>query len=69
MTQFYSITDPIKYEGPGGKSELAFRWYNPGQKVLGKTMAEIPLAEKNRISHRAVAFRALAAALRERGVG
>ena len=32
---------------------------------LGRTMAEIDLAEKNRLSHRAVAFRALAQALRE----
>ena len=31
---------------------------------LGKTMAEISAEEKNRISHRAAAFRALAAALR-----
>jgi XTP/dITP diphosphohydrolase len=33
---------------------------------LGKTMAEISAAEKNRISHRAAAFRALADALRQR---
>jgi xylose isomerase len=40
MTQFYSITDPIKYEGPDSKNPLAFHWYNPKQKVMGKTMAE-----------------------------
>ena len=40
MTKFYSITDPIKYEGPNSKNALAYRWYNPKQKVLGKTMAE-----------------------------
>lgn len=40
MTKFYSITDPIKYEGPESKNALAYRWYNPKQKVLGKTMAE-----------------------------
>lgn len=40
MTKFYSITDPIKYEGPESKNVLAYRWYNPKQKVLGKTMAE-----------------------------
>ncbi len=34
---------------------------------LGLTMAEIDLATKNRLSHRAAAFRALAQALRERG--
>jgi XTP/dITP diphosphohydrolase len=33
---------------------------------LGRTMAEIDLTEKNLLSHRAVAFRALAQALRER---
>jgi len=32
---------------------------------LGRTMAEIGMAEKNRLSHRAMAFRALAQALRE----
>jgi XTP/dITP diphosphohydrolase len=31
--------------------------------ALGRTMAELPLAEKNRLSHRAAAFRALAAAI------
>ncbi|MDP1700387.1 MAG: xylose isomerase [Aestuariivirga sp.] len=40
MTKFYSITDPIKYEGPDTKNALAYRWYNPKQKVLGKSMAE-----------------------------
>ena len=34
---------------------------------LGLTMAEIDLATKNRLSHRAAAFRALAQALRELG--
>jgi XTP/dITP diphosphohydrolase len=33
--------------------------------ALGRTMAEIDLAEKNRLSHRAAAFRALAQALRD----
>lgn len=40
MTQFFSIKDPIKYEGPNSSNPLAYRWYNPSQKVLGKTMAE-----------------------------
>ena len=31
--------------------------------AVGRTMAELPLEEKNRLSHRAAAFRALAAAL------
>jgi XTP/dITP diphosphohydrolase len=32
---------------------------------LGRTMAELPLDQKNRLSHRAAAFRALAEALRD----
>jgi len=32
--------------------------------ALGRTMAELPLAQKNQLSHRAAAFTALAAALR-----
>jgi XTP/dITP diphosphohydrolase len=34
--------------------------------ALGRTMAELPLDEKNRLSHRAAAFRALAEALAHR---
>jgi xylose isomerase len=30
----------IPYEGPQSKNPLAFRWYNVGEKVEGKTMAE-----------------------------
>ena len=37
---FYSIKEPIRYEGPSSTKPLAFRWYNPDQKVLGKTMRE-----------------------------
>ncbi|MFN0192185.1 MAG: xylose isomerase [Aestuariivirga sp.] len=37
---FYSIKDTIKYEGHDSKNPLAFRWYNPDQKVLGKTMRD-----------------------------
>ncbi len=37
---FYSIHDPIRYEGPTSTKPLAFRWYDPTQVVLGKTMAE-----------------------------
>lgn len=35
--------------------------------ALGRTMAELPLAEKNRLSHRAAAFQALALALAKAG--
>ena len=37
---FYSIKDTIRFEGPGAKSALAFKYYNPSQKVLGKTMRD-----------------------------
>jgi XTP/dITP diphosphohydrolase len=47
------------------RGELGFG-YDPLFLVpaLGRTMGELPLDEKNRLSHRAAAFRALAAALR-----
>ncbi len=38
--QFYSINDPIKYEGEKSQNPLSFRHYNAAQKVMGKTMAE-----------------------------
>ena len=37
---FYSIKDTIKFEGPATKNALAFKYYNPSQKVLGKTMRD-----------------------------
>ncbi len=37
---FYTRKDPVKFEGPASTSDLAFRYYNPDQKVLGKTMRE-----------------------------
>ena len=40
MTRFFSITDPIRYEGPETSNPLAYRWYEPGRKVLGKTLKE-----------------------------
>jgi XTP/dITP diphosphohydrolase len=48
-----------------GRGELGFG-YDPLFLVpaLGRTMAELPLDEKNRLSHRAAAFRALGDALR-----
>lgn len=48
-----------------GRGDLGFG-YDPLFLVpaLGRTMAELPLEEKNRLSHRAAAFRALADALR-----
>ncbi len=37
---FPGIRRPIRYEGPDSKNPLAFRWYDAGQVVRGKTMAE-----------------------------
>jgi len=40
MSRFFSISDPVKFEGPGSKSDLAFRHYDAGKKIGGKTLAE-----------------------------
>ncbi|MBN2326907.1 MAG: xylose isomerase [Candidatus Omnitrophica bacterium] len=39
MEYFPGIT-PIQYEGPDSKNPLAFKHYNPGEVVMGKSMAE-----------------------------
>jgi len=39
-TGFFGNQKPIRYEGPESKNPLAFRWYDPSRKVLGKTMEE-----------------------------
>ncbi len=39
MSYFDSIA-PVRYEGPGGSSPLAYRHYNPEERLLGKTMQE-----------------------------
>jgi len=54
------VLDSPRGQGGFGYDPLFFL---PG---LGKTMAEIDLDQKNRLSHRAAAFRSLAAALRDR---
>jgi len=41
MTEYFpEVKKRIRYEGPDSKNPLAFKHYNPRQKVLGKTMAE-----------------------------
>ena len=37
---FPEVKKPVRYEGPDSKNPLAFKYYNPKKKVLGKTMAE-----------------------------
>jgi xylose isomerase len=40
MSPFFPDVEKVRYEGPDAESPLAFRWYNPDQQVLGKSMAE-----------------------------
>jgi len=40
MKEFFPRIKPIAYEGPQSKNPLAYKHYNPQEKVLGKTMAE-----------------------------
>ncbi len=40
MEFFPEVKNAIKYEGPKSRNPLAFRHYNPKEKILGKTMAE-----------------------------
>lgn len=44
MKEYFNVTK-IQYEGPKSKNPLAFKFYNPDQVVLGKTMKEhLPFA-------------------------
>lgn len=40
MTNFFNDIPTIQFEGKNTKNPLAYRYYNPTQKVLGKTMEE-----------------------------
>jgi xylose isomerase len=40
MKEFFPNVKKIKYEGPKSKNPLAFKHYNPQEKILGKTMAD-----------------------------
>ncbi len=40
MNKFFPKIKKVKYEGPDSKNALAFKHYNPKQKIMGKTMAE-----------------------------
>jgi len=39
-TFFTDVDGPIRYEGPDSDNPLAFRWYDAGRVVAGRTMAE-----------------------------
>jgi len=38
--KFFSIDQPIAYEGPASRNPLAFKWYDPDKIVLGKRMED-----------------------------
>lgn len=40
MSAYFDGIAPIKYEGPETDNPLAFRYYDPGREVMGKTMAD-----------------------------
>ena len=40
MTEHFENIGKIKYEGPETTNDLAYRFYDPGKIVMGKTMAE-----------------------------
>jgi len=40
MKEFFPHIRPILFEGPGTRNPFAFRHYNPGEVVLGKTMRD-----------------------------
>jgi xylose isomerase len=40
MSRFFSLKDPIRYEGPESAKALAFSWYDPNRRILGKRLAE-----------------------------
>ncbi|MHC4266283.1 MAG: xylose isomerase, partial [Planctomycetota bacterium] len=40
MSEYFPKIKKIKYEGPKSRNALAFKHYNPKQKIMGKTMAE-----------------------------
>ncbi|MCO5064890.1 MAG: xylose isomerase [Rhizobiaceae bacterium] len=39
-TRFFGDIKPVKYEGPDSTNPLAYRFYNPDEKVLGKRMED-----------------------------
>jgi xylose isomerase len=40
MSKFFGPEQPIPYEGPSSKNPLAFKYYDPDKKVLGKRMED-----------------------------
>jgi xylose isomerase len=40
MTEYFPTIQKVKYEGADSKNQLAFKHYDPSEKIMGKTMAE-----------------------------
>ena len=40
MSSFFSITTPVRYEGPNSRNPLAFKWYDAKKKVMGKPLSQ-----------------------------
>jgi xylose isomerase len=40
VAKFFPISDPIPFKGKDSKEPLAFKWYDPDAKVLGKRMED-----------------------------
>ena len=41
MTNYFpEIKDPIPYEGPDSRNPLAYRYYDAGKEIAGKTLEE-----------------------------
>lgn len=40
MTEYFPEVKKIEYEGPDSKNPLSFKYYNPNEVLLGKTMAQ-----------------------------
>jgi xylose isomerase len=40
IAKFFPISDPIPFKGKDSKEPLAFKWYDPDAKVLGKRMED-----------------------------
>ena len=38
--QYFKDVEKINYEGPESKNHMAFKYYNPDEVVMGKTMKE-----------------------------
>jgi xylose isomerase len=40
MTPFFSRSEPLRYEGPDSRNDLAYRWYDKDRVVLGRRMED-----------------------------